>query len=87
MRVNLRLHSKRDADLIRHLSRLRDGALSDEIRRLIRAGLSGGGTMAPPTPFPSRQPAATDSPKPPLLQGIAEDLSDIERAIADAAWD
>ena len=87
MRVNLRLHARRDADLIAHLARLREGAVSDEVRRLMRAGLSVGGTMAPPTPFPSQQPSATDPPKPPLLQGIAEDLSDIERAIADTAWD
>lgn len=83
---------KRDADLIAHLSRLRDGALSDEARRLMRAGLGVGGAMAPPAPavqpVPVEQPApATGATRPPVPKGEDAYLSEIERAITDSAWD
>ncbi len=90
MRLNLRLHPQRDADLIAHLARLRDGALSDELRRLLRAGLNGGGTRAAPLPFvaPLQEPAEHVSDDGgPAPQGTRSNLSDVEANILGATWE
>lgn len=80
MRVNLRLHPRRDADLIAHLLRIRPGVLSDEVRRLLRIGI---GRHAPIPALPRGQ--AGSIPAPQSKQETAP--MDLEAAILAEGWE
>lgn len=86
MRFNLRLHPTRDADLIRHLERMRAGARSDEVRHLMRAGLASA-TM-PPSAMPHTAAGALPSQDSVHREDSTPQAVDIDlrQQVLDGGW-